>query len=295
MTEPLKGHLAMLCFSACIAGSFALGSMAADHISPVALNGVRFVIAALILGVAALITTGIPKQALASPWRYVLLGGSMGLYFVLMFEALKTASPVSASAVFTLTPIMSGVFGYILLRQIMTGRMALALSVGAIGAVWVIFRGDLAELVAFNLGRGELIFFAGCFAHAFYTPLVRLLNRGEKPLVFSLGAMVAAALLIVTFGWQEILSTDWMSLPAIVWITILYTAIVATAVTFVLLQFASLRLPSAKVMAYTYLTPSWVILWQAALGHGLPAGVVMVGVALIILALLFLLKDEHAA
>ena len=37
--------------------------------------------------------------------------------------------------------------------------------------------------------------------------------------------------------------------------------------TFVLLQFATLRLPSAKVMAYTYLVPSWVILWELALGR----------------------------
>ena len=34
MTEAMKGHLAMLCFSMLIAGSFALGSMAANHIAP---------------------------------------------------------------------------------------------------------------------------------------------------------------------------------------------------------------------------------------------------------------------
>jgi len=61
----------------------------------------------------------------------------------------------------------------------------------------------------------------------------------------------------------------------------------------VLLQFASLRLPSAKVMAYTYLTPTWVAGWQAALGHGLPGEMVLVGVALTAAALFLLLTDEH--
>ncbi|HCE70317.1 MAG TPA: EamA family transporter, partial [Ruegeria sp.] len=51
--------------------------------------------------------------------------------FVLMFEGLKTAPPVSAAAVFTLTPVLSAVAGWLLLRQVTTPRMALALAVGA--------------------------------------------------------------------------------------------------------------------------------------------------------------------
>ncbi len=292
MTEAARGHLAMLCFSGLIAGSFALGSMAAPHIAPTALNAVRFILASLLVGVVVLATSGVPRAALAAPWRYLLMGATMGIYFVLMFEGLKTAPPVSASAVFTLTPILSGFFGFLLLRQITTGRMALALAVGAAGALWVIFRADWQAFTAFQVGRGEVIYFFGCVAHAFYTPLVRKLNRGETPVVFSLGAMVGAAVLITLAGWRDIVATDWTAMPWIVWITIVYTAVLATAVTFVLLQYASLRLPSAKVMAYTYLTPSWVICWQAALGHGLPTGLILFGVALTIVALFMLLKDE---
>ncbi|WP_317056723.1 DMT family transporter [Roseovarius rhodophyticola] len=295
MKEAQRGHAAMLAFSALIAGSFALGSMAAPHIAPTALNAVRFVLAGVLVGTVAWFTVGIPRRTFQAPWRYLLLGGSMGLYFVMMFEGLKTAPPVSASAVFTLTPIMSGFFGYLLLRQRMTHRMAMALSIGAAGALWVIFRADLNALIRLEVGRGEIIFFFGCIAHALYTPMVRKLNRGEHPIVFSFGAVVGAALLLLITGWRDMASTEWSALPAIVWITIFYTAVVATAVTFVLLQFASLRLPSAKVMAYTYLTPTWVIAWQAALGHGLPSIWSLGGIALTIVALLLLLKDEPLA
>ena len=61
--------------------------------------------------------------------------------------------------------------------------------------------------------------------------------------------------------------------------------------TFVLLQYATLRLPAAKVMAYTYLVPSWVILWEIALHGDLPLGLVLVGVAMTVLSLWLLLKD----
>lgn len=293
MTPALKGHLAMLCFSGLVAGSFALGSMAAQHIAPAALNAPRFLLAAAIVGAGAMLGRGIPRETWAAPWRYLLLGGAMGLYFVLMFEGLKTAPPVSAAAVFTLTPVLSGIAGYLMLRQITTPRMAFALAIGAMGALWVIFRADLGALLAFEVGRGEVIYFWGCAAHAVYTPLVRRLNRGERPVVFSFGTMLGAMVLVTAAGWSDIRATDWTGLPTIVWVTILYTAVFATAATFILLQFASLTLPSAKVMAYTYLVPTWVALWQVALGHGLPPMTVLMGVALTVAALIVLLKDEH--
>ncbi len=293
LTEPQRGHAAMLAFSALVAGSFSLGSMAAPHISPMALTSVRFLLAGVIVGTAAWATGGLRRPMLASPWRYVLLGGLLSTYFVLMFEGLKTAPPVSSSAVFTLTPAMAAGFGWITLRQHVTPRMGLALAIGGIGALWVIFRADLHALMNFHIGRGEFIFFWGCMAHALYAALVRKLNRGESPVAFTFGMMVAGWLMLTTLGAGDLAATDWAALPAIVWITLLYIAIAASAATFVLLQYATLRLPAAKVMAYTYLVPSWVILWELALGRPAPPVAILIGVALSVLALGLLLKDEH--
>ncbi|MEH6520199.1 DMT family transporter [Sulfitobacter sp.] len=294
MAPQAQGHLAMLLFSALVAGSFSLGGMVANEIAPLALNAVRFVIAGVAVGTVAMMTTGIPRSAFAAPWRYLLLGGLFAIYFVLMFEGLKTSAPVSSAAVFTLVPAMAGVFAWFLLRQRTTLRMAVALGIGAAGALWVIFRADMAALLAFDIGRGEVIFFFGCIAHAVYTPLVRRLNRGESAVVFSFGTLVAGALLLAVVGMGDIRATDWASLRPMVWVTILYVSLCASAITFVLVQFATLRLPSAKVMAYTYLVPSWVICWEAALGNSLPPVMIAVGIGLTILALLLLLRDDDA-
>ncbi len=282
----------MLAFSALVAGSFSLGSMAAPHIAPEALNAVRFVVASVILAVLVFSTGGVGRDALRAPWRYLVLAVFLVAYFVLMFEGLKTGAPVSMAAVFTLTPMIAAGFGWVLLRQVMTGRMAVALAIGGIGALWVIFRADLNALLAFGIGRGEMVYFVGCVAHAVYAPLVPKLNRGERPAVFTFGVLVAGAVLLMIFGYPSLMATDWAALPPVVWVTILYTSVFASALTFLLLQYASLRLPSAKVMAYTYLTPSWVILWEMALGRPLPPVLILVGVALTVIALGLLLKDD---
>ncbi len=288
----LRGHLAMLLFSALVAGSFSLGSRVANDIAPAALNALRFALAAIVIGVAAVSTTGLNRAAFRAPWRHLVLGGMFAGYFVLMFEGLKTAAPVSAAAVFTLTPVMSAGFGWLLLRQITTARMATALTIGGVGALWVIFRADWAALRAFQIGTGEVIYFWGCVLHALYTPMIRKLNRGEPAVVFTFGILLAGCVMLVVFGWSDIRATNWAALPPLVWITLLYLAVYASAASFVLLQIATLRLPSAKVMAYTYLTPSWVICWEMALGNAPPRGLILAGIALTVAALVMLLKDD---
>ena len=283
----------MLAFSALVAGSFSLGALMANAIDPAAFTAVRFWLAAVCVGLLVQARGGFAPGSFQAPWRYGILGGLFGLYFVLMFEGLKTAPPVSAAAVFTLLPLMAAGFAWILLRQIMTPRMALALSIGAAGALWVIFRGDLSALAAFDVGRGEAIYFIGCIAHALYTPMVKWVNRGESAAISTFGTVVAGAVMFTLYAVPSLRAVDWGALPPIVWITLVYTAFFATACTVVLLQYATLRLPSAKVMAYTYLTPTWVILWEIMLGHGLPPLLVLGGVGLTIWALLLLLRTEE--
>ena len=292
-TPAQSGHLAMLAFSALVAGSFSLGALAAPLISPAAMTVARFGLAGAVVGAAAFASKGgVPRSAAAAPWRYLVLGGLLACYFVLMFEGLRTAAAVPTAAVFTLTPLMAAGFGWILLRQVTSVRMAVALALGAAGAVWVIFRGDVQAIVAMQIGQGEVIFFVGCIAHAFYAPMVRRLNRGEPALVFTFGTLLAGFLLLGLWGGSTTLATDWAHMPAIVWICLAYVSIAASAMTFVLIQYATMRLPAAKVMAYTYLVPCWVILWEMALGHSAPPAKVLAGVVLILAALGLLLKNE---
>ena len=119
----------------------------------------------------------------------------------------------------------------------------------------------------------------------------RMLNRGEPIFVYTFGGIVGGLLVTMLWGWREVLATDWIALPGIAWAAVLYLAVFATATTFFLVQYATLRLPSAKVMAYGYLVPSFVILWEGLLGHGWVAAPVWLGVAATIGALLILLRD----
>lgn len=289
----LLAHAAMLLFAALIAGAFSVGKRAAPHIDPGALTAARFVLAGCVVAaVLGIIGMRPRREHLVAPWRYLILGGLMGGYFVFMFEALKTAAPVSTSAIFTLIPAMSAGFGWMLMRQRTTPVAIVALLIGALGAVWVIFRADVAAILAFDLGYGESIFFIGCVCHAIYTPMVRRLNRGEPVPVYTLLTIGGAALVVGVYAARPVLETDWISLPMPVWVALVYLSVFTTGITFALLQFAALYLPSGKVMAYGYLAPSFVALYEGASGNGWPEPMVWLGVGVIFCALIVLLVGE---
>lgn len=290
--QALWGHAAMLGFSALVAGSFSLGALVARDVDPGVLMLLRFALATVLMAGVVRIVTGAWPSVPQAPWRYLLLGGSFALYFVLMFEGLQTAQAVSAAAVFTLTPVMSALIARPLLQQRSPWPVWAALALGAGGAIWVIFEGDPVAMAGFDIGPGEAIYALGCLSHALYTPLSRRLNRGESALEAAFGVMAGGTLVLLIYALPRVESVDWGSVASLVWVTLAYLVVVTTAGTTTLIQFATLRLPSSKVMAYTYLVPSWVILWDLALGQSAPPSIILPGIAVTLLALAVLLRRD---
>ena len=101
----------MFSFAALISGAFSLGGRAAPYIDPAAINAVRFALAVLVMAIFVNQTASWKRDHASAPWRYLVMGFLLSLYFVLMFRSLQITDPVSTGAVFTLTPLMSAGFG----------------------------------------------------------------------------------------------------------------------------------------------------------------------------------------
>src|SRR5690606_17250578 len=186
----------MLLFAGLVAGSFSFGALAAPHIGPAAVNILRFVLGALVMGAAAFVLLKGRMPPPVAPWRYAVLGGLMAVFFITMFVALRITDPVSTGAVFTLMPHMAADLGYLILSMVPRGIVVASLVLAAIGAVCVIFDGSVDAILAFRIGTGELIFLFGAACHAAYVPLVRRFNRGEPVVVFTFWTLVATGLWI---------------------------------------------------------------------------------------------------
>jgi drug/metabolite transporter (DMT)-like permease len=288
------GHLAMLAFSAIVAFSFTFGKVIADQINPAILTAIRFVIGLCAMGIVALFVRVDVKQMVKDLWRWILIGACMAIYFNLMFVALQYTTSLGTSAVFTLTPLIAAGFGYVLTNTSVGRATILALTIGAIGATWVIFRGDFELFKTFAVGKGEAIFLVGAIAHAAVPALrMRLLPKATA-FEAAIGSVFGALIVTLFFALPAMGDVAWAEIPRTVWLVTLYLGVAATAMSFFLLQVAVQRLKPGKVMAYTYLVPAWVVVHGVAFGHS-EQPILYVGVALTLVALTILLFSDEAS
>ena len=288
-----SGHMAMLLFSLLVSGSFVLGSIIANLISPDLVTFLRFLIAFIAITILILYQSKFCFLKYLSIGRSLILGALISIYFITMFEGLKTASSTSMAVVFTLTPLLAGFFDLIFSNRVMSRKVWITVVVAAIGALWIIFDGNIQNFINFKVGYGEKLFFIGCICHALYAALIPKFNKGEPAIIQTFGTLISGIIILGLFSNKEIIYYSWIDFPVIVLLTILYLAIFATAASFFLIQYSAVRLSSIKVMAYTYAVPIWVVLLQIIFLQQLPNTITFVGAFVILVSLLILLFNDE--
>ena len=288
-----SGHMAMLLFSLLVSGSFVLGSIIANLISPDLVTFLRFLIAFIAIAILILYQSKFRFLKYLSIGRSLILGALISIYFITMFEGLKTASSTSMAVVFTLTPLLAGFFDLIFSNRVMSKKVWITVVVAAIGALWIIFDGNIQNFINFKVGYGEKLFFIGCICHALYAALIPKFNNGEPAIIQTFGTLISGIIILGLFSNKEIIYYSWIDFPVIVLLTILYLAIFATAASFFLIQYSAVRLSSIKVMAYTYAVPIWVVLLQIIFLQQLPNTITFVGAFVILVSLLILLFNDE--
>lgn len=279
----------MILFVVLVSTSFSVGSRITHALDPLALTFVRFVMACVVFALICVVA----KVKLRFPtWgdslRYAWLAFLLVLFFTTMFEGLRRSSAFSIGVVFTLAPLFTAAISWLVLKQRLAFGQWISLLLAGLGSLWVVSGADIQQLHLLDFGDGERVFFWGTLAYASYAPSVRLLNRGESLVFLTFWTTLYAAIMLGVYSLPVLLSVSWASVAYPVWLGIAHLVIACTAVTFYLIQYASLKLPSAKVMAYVYVSPICVSVYEALMGGSWPALAVWQGVALMVLAMVYL-------
>lgn len=278
-------HFLMLVAATLVSTSFTVGKAIAAGLDPILLTLIRFVLASLLFLPLVVRQNGVAKPSLRDLGRYSIISGALVVFFWLMFVALRSTSALNTSVIFTLVPGISGMYSAAVLRERLGRYRLIALALAMTGALWVIFQGELNKLLALELGRGDLIFFVGCLFMAAYTPLVKLVHRGESMVIMTFWVMVTGSFWLLLLGLNRLPDVNWHSVAPHVWAGIAYLAVFCTIITFFLTQYSTLRLGPTRVMAYSYLYPPMVLIIDWFFGQGLPPLRTIIGVLIIVPAM----------
>jgi len=279
-------HILMIIFTLIIAGSFPVVAAITTGIDSVLLTFWRFLTATLIFGtMLPLVKNRKKKPGWSDLGRYSIVGGSYGLFFVLMFQSLKTTSPLNTSTIYTTLPLFTIILGAFL-GETFRIRQLWVLALSMLATLWVIFRGNISLMLGLEFNQGDIIFFLGTLCLAVYLLSMKKLQRDESKIHFTFYSLLFATLVLMI---TAIFRTGSLALPdPETWLGIAYLAGPSTAVTFWILQYTATRLTPARIVAYTFLTPSAVAAIEWGMGLSYPDWSVIPGIAITLAAVLLL-------
>jgi drug/metabolite transporter (DMT)-like permease len=288
-------HLLMVIAAILVSTSFTVGAAITAELDPVVLTFVRFSLAACIFGPWVYFNYGL-RFSISLFCRCALISGCLVIFFCCMFLSLRYTSALNTSVIFALVPSISGGYALLFVGERLRKEQLLALAFGVVGVVWVIFRGDMSLLFAMEWNKGDLIFLGGCFAMGLYTPLVKILHRGEPMAIMTFWVLVTGSLWLLFFAGGNMATVEWGAVPAFAWTGIAYLAVFTTIITFFLTQFAVPYLGPTRVTSYSYLYPGFVLVIDLILGHGLPPLRVIPGILIVLAAMVVLqnVKDVES-
>jgi drug/metabolite transporter (DMT)-like permease len=259
-------HCLMLLASIIVSSSFTVGEAITHGLEPAVLLLVRYVVAVLCLAPILVLHHGFSLPSARKLCGYSLISASTVGFFWCMFESLRYTSALNTSVIFTLVPGISGIYR-------------------------VIFRGDINRLLSLDVNHGDLLFLAGCFMMAAYTPLVKSLHQQESMVVMTFWVLATGTLWLLLLAFSGLSVVDWRGVAPKVWAGIVYLAVFSTIITFYLTHISTLYLGPTRVMAYSYFYPAFVLVINWALGKGLPPAVILPGVAVVTLATVVLQRE----
>jgi drug/metabolite transporter (DMT)-like permease len=128
---------------------------------------------------------------------------------------------------------------------------------------------------------------------ALYTPLVRLMQRGEPLEVMTFWVLVSGCLWMLPATLYKLGSVSLAGTGSDVWLWIAYLALFSTVVSFYITQYATKMIGPTRTISYSYLYPLLVMVLNFLLGHGWPPLRVMPGIVLSLAAMLLLVHSSR--
>ena len=264
--------------------SYPLGEAIARALDPALLMLVRFGLATLVLAPMVALRHGLAWPGFRAFGAYGLISASLAGFFWCMFEGLRTTSALNTAAISTTIPGFTALVGAVVVGERLGRHRVIALGLGMVGALWVVFRGEPQRLLAFELNRGDLIVFAGCVAMGFYSPFVKRFHRGEPVVIMTFWVMGTATLWFLLIGNTKLWSAPWAAASLGVYGGLVYLALIGTIVVFFLMQSSTLKLGPTRVQSYSYLIPSFVLVIDWAVGKGWPSAMTLPGIGIVLIA-----------
>lgn len=293
MTERLKAHLYVLLASILIAGSFFASQKLSGVIDSISLTLYRFVLALVILAPFIFFQKQRVVNVIKVMPRAIMVSLFYTVYFIGMFKALETTTPLNTGTLYTLVPLMTAVLCIFFFKEKISFNQLIVYVLGIISTCIVVFKADLNLFLSFSLNQGDIVFLIASLSMALYPIFLKIMYRKDDDLLVLVFATLLGGIIWMSITMQILgISYEWQKVEGNRLWSMLYLVIGTTILTLFLYQKSSFVLGPKKLMAYVYLSPAFVAIIMYVLeGQTISFGV-LGGILISVMATIILLRQK---
>ena len=170
------------------------------------------------------------------------------------FKGLEFTSPIHASAIMTIVPIIILILSAYALGEKVTKLKVAGVILGLIGALILTIYGKSAR-AGDNVPLGNLLIFLNAISYSIYVILIKKLTAKYHPFSFIKWLFLFGLIILIPFGYNELVEVKWQSFTPYVTYSVLFVIIGATFGTYLLNPLALNKLKASTVGIFIYLQP----------------------------------------
>lgn len=216
-------------------GTFIAGRVVAKDVGPFSAAFFRFAIASSFLTLIVWRIDGrllLPKKRQMVP---VILLGLTGVftYNVFFFKGLKLINAGRASIIIANNPIFIAILSAYFFKEKLNLIKVVGIIISVTGAIIVISKGNLNEIVQGNIGRGEIFIFCCVLSWVVYSLIGKVVMADLSPISSVFYSCVIGTFFLFFPACFEGIFNNFHHYPIMAWLGIFYLGIFGTVVGFV--------------------------------------------------------------
>lgn len=184
---------------------------------------------------------------------------------LLFFKGLEFTTPIHASSIMIIVPIVILVLSAIFLNEKVTALKIIGVVLGLIGALILTLYGKSAR-AGDNVPLGNLLIFLNAISYSIYVILIKKLTAKYHPFTFIKWLFLFGLLMLIPFGYNDLQAVEWQTFTPYTTFSVLSVIIGATFGTYLFNPLALNKLKASTVGIFIYLQPVIAGLFALAMG-----------------------------
>lgn len=211
--------------------NFPIVKFGTSLVDPLAYNGIRVALAAVLLTV--IVTIGrAPFPARRTIGALLALGVlGNGVYQLLFVEGIARTRASDAALFIAASPAFIALIGRMRGVERISARAAIGIALSIIGIALVVL-GTATGAAGHASVLGDALVLAGSLSWALYTVLLKPYTHEVSGMQLSAFTMVGGAIPLFAVAWPAIASAPWRSVPALGWAAVAYSGVFALVVAY---------------------------------------------------------------